>query len=732
MFAMNWDVFLAYASPDRAQARALWEALSAAGLSVFFDQEVLRPGDNWHRELPQHLRSSLVVVVLVSSNTPEAPFENAEVVIALDQVRREGARLIPIRLHPNATLPYGTETLQGMDFIDIEQVQVTVDAIVDVVRNPTKASILRGTQVWSPRIPSIPIVFTGRAVLLEHLRTATAHGRAAVLTQTIQGMGGVGKTTVAAALADLYRHELDIVWWVRSEMLESLTADMAELGSKIGIREAPQDEPNVFVDKVRGWLETAERSWLLIFDNAVDEASIAPYLPRRGIGSVIVTSRNRNMNRIGKVIEVDIFPEAVAEAFLRERVSERNPAAAAEGLTEVLARLGGLPLALEQAAAWVERAPHRRFAQYVALFDDASREPFPDGTRPIGYDHTATTAWRVSIEAAVREEPCSGRLLAVISFLSSDDTASDLLRTLASAGDRYLNTTAAGVDNGLAALFGYSLIQITDEDKINVHRVIQATVRRDASTEAAESAIAVLRMQDPSGASPLDASPSSPMLESLASNPLKIVELSAQYGNKLESAFSDLASDLSKFREILPEAFAGNEAAYTAEGIGRQRQVLFVKLEENLKLIEAKFAKFTDSYLEELQALAPSAHPEEIMSAIRFYRAFRRMPYLAFAILYFWILISRGDYDSGKENIGANPALRRSQDETEAYLGQLCEALHIPTGKSHGRILIAAASTDASALTSIRTPLYPKSDPIHHSIERISIVLKSEIPPRIR
>jgi len=225
----RWDVFVAYASPDRDRARVLYRALVAVGLSVCFDEAVLRPGDNWHRDLPAHVRSSAVVVVLVSSHTADATYQNAEVILALDQVRREGARLVPVRLHPGAELPYGTEALHAMDCFDDDTTPAVADAIVDLVRNPSKLAPLVGSQVWSGRVPAVPAIFAGRDALLEQLRASTYGGGGAVLTQTIGGMGGVGKTTVAAALAEAQRHELDVVWWVRAEQPATLVADLAEL-----------------------------------------------------------------------------------------------------------------------------------------------------------------------------------------------------------------------------------------------------------------------------------------------------------------------------------------------------------------------------------------------------------------------------------------------------------------------------------------------------------------------
>lgn len=135
----RWDVFVAYASPDRDRARVLHRELVRAGLSVFLDAVELRPGDNWHRELPRHLRSSTVVVTLVSNHTAGAEYANAEVILAVEQVRRDGIRLVPLRLHPGADLPYGTQGLQALDYFDDASTRRVVKAIVDVVRNPSTA-----------------------------------------------------------------------------------------------------------------------------------------------------------------------------------------------------------------------------------------------------------------------------------------------------------------------------------------------------------------------------------------------------------------------------------------------------------------------------------------------------------------------------------------------------------------------------------------------------------------
>lgn len=494
-------MFLAYASPDEQVARELYGALGAAGLSVCFDREVLRPGDDWHLLLPRYQSEATVTLALVSSHTEEAHYQRSEVIRAIEQTRREGGRLIPVRLEAAVEMPYGTEQLQAVDMFDRSSAPAVAERVADVVRNPQMVRPLPAVQVFCERVPAVPRFFAGREALLARLAAALDQddGAATVLTQAISGMGGVGKTTLAAALVENHRHERDIVWWVRAEQPTVLAGDLAELATRVGLPSQPDDDLPALARALRRWLESTERRWLLVFDNAPDEASVEPWRPRRGHGTVVVTSRNRNFGRFGDVIEVDTFPPDVADRFLRDRVAPRNPGAAREDdVAGVVNRLDGLPLALEQAAAWVERVPNRTFTRYASLFDAAATDPFPEGTRPLGYGLTASNAWKVSIAAAEAEAPLAGRLLAALAFFASDDLPCQWLRE--AAGHPYLaegGGDAAAVDAALDALHGYSLVRITPEDTVTVHRLIQGVTRPSAPSGAEAFAAHVLSAQLP-------------------------------------------------------------------------------------------------------------------------------------------------------------------------------------------------------------------------------------------
>ena len=65
--AEQWDVFISYASEDRENvARPLAEAIQASGLTVWFDDAVLRVGDNLRRKIDEGLSRSRFGVVVLS------------------------------------------------------------------------------------------------------------------------------------------------------------------------------------------------------------------------------------------------------------------------------------------------------------------------------------------------------------------------------------------------------------------------------------------------------------------------------------------------------------------------------------------------------------------------------------------------------------------------------------------------------------------------------------------
>ena len=71
-----YDVFLSHSSKDKAVVRPVAERLRADGLTVWFDEWVLKPGDNIPAKIDEGLEHSRVLVLCMSANAFGSDWHN--------------------------------------------------------------------------------------------------------------------------------------------------------------------------------------------------------------------------------------------------------------------------------------------------------------------------------------------------------------------------------------------------------------------------------------------------------------------------------------------------------------------------------------------------------------------------------------------------------------------------------------------------------------------------------
>ncbi|MFE2725363.1 FxSxx-COOH system tetratricopeptide repeat protein [Kitasatospora sp. NPDC059327] len=320
-----------------------------------------------------------------------------------------------------------------------------------------------------PRHPS----FTGRRDVLEHLHSRLGTGVAAVLptSQTLYGLGGIGKTQLALEYAHRYRAEYDLVWWIDAEQTESVVLALAGLARRLGLPVG---------DSVAEAAEAAREAlghgrptsrWLLVFDNADEPADIRPYFPD-GPGRILVTSRNLGWTRAASALEVDVFTRRESTEHLRHRVRGLT----AEEAGAVAEALGDLPLAVEVAAAWLDATAMPVPAYLAQLHRALSAEGAFD------YPRSVAATWAVSIGRLREQSPAAARLLQLCAYFAPEPISTGLLY-----GDRTVEalreadptvTDSFAVAIAVRALGRYSLARVdTGAGGLQLHRLVQAVVR---------------------------------------------------------------------------------------------------------------------------------------------------------------------------------------------------------------------------------------------------------------
>jgi hypothetical protein len=335
------------------------------------------------------------------------------------------------------------------------------------------------------RLPPRPDVLAGREELLVRLDALLAGGDGLQVV-VLSGLGGVGKTSVAVEYAHRHLAEVGVAWLVAAEDPAVLAAELAELSAQLGDRNVI--DPREPVASLHAVLAAYPGRWLLVFDNCIDEASARRFLPPAGTGQVLVTSQSPHW-RAGRVLEVPVLDEDVATGFLINRAGDLDEGAAAALATE----LGGLPLALEQAAAYI-RATSGSLAGYLGLYRQRRAELLDRG---LPSDHPASVAATIGLALARLHDqaPTAAGLLRLLAcmapepvpvgaLLSDTDLAGQLEPDVARALGPLLGDALATAD-AVAALRSYSLVTAAARQMLLIHRLVQDISLDLASAETA-------------------------------------------------------------------------------------------------------------------------------------------------------------------------------------------------------------------------------------------------------
>ena len=334
--------------------------------------------------------------------------------------------------------------------------------------------------------------FTGREDLLARLRDSLISNQHAALTQAIHGLGGVGKTQLAVEYA--YRHEQDyaLVWWVRAEEAATLAADYAALAGELNLPEKSAKDQRTIIEAVRRYLEQ-NKNWLFIFDNAGNQAEVFEYLPRTSLGHVIITSRNPNWRGTASPLPVQVMEPSEAIDFLNKRTGHTDKIGAAS-LAETL---GYLPLALEQAGAYIEQSTIS-YDEYLELFREYQHDLLKEGTPSLDYPDTVATTWNISFQQVQEASPEGANLLNLCAYLAPDDIPIELIQEGAPHLPESLARAVANpllFNKTIAVLRCYSLVE-REGDTLSVHRLVQVVTRdrmdEDAKKTWAETALRLI------------------------------------------------------------------------------------------------------------------------------------------------------------------------------------------------------------------------------------------------
>jgi hypothetical protein len=511
------DFFVSYASVDRAWAEWVAWQLVEAGYTVELDVWDWGPGRNFVTAMSDALDRAARVVALFSAAYFERSRYTTEEWSALvvHVPGGEQDRLIPVRVEEVAAeqVPALLRPLLSCDVfgVDVAQARRRLLEAVAGPRRPDGEPVFPGRGAAGalgrlggsgPRLPgSVPRVwniparnpqFTGRDQMLVGLREVLTGGDRAVV-QALAGMGGVGKTQLAAEYAWRFAGAYELAWWVDAEQAGLIGDQFAALGAALGCV-----QPGAPVDGVREAVlgELRERGrWLLVFDNAQTPEDVAGWLT--GGGHVLITSRQHRWAQVAAPVEVDVLARDESVALLTSRVRGQDGADAARLADE----LGDLPLGLVQAAEYLAETGMGA-DEYLDLLRTRAGQILDQG-RPGSYPMSLAAATGLATDKLAHDDPAAAELAGLCAFLAPEPVPADLLTRAIEQLPADLAARAADPiawRQTLTEVSRHALARL-DHRGLQMHRLTQAILRDQLTPEQAaatrERAEAILTASNP-------------------------------------------------------------------------------------------------------------------------------------------------------------------------------------------------------------------------------------------
>jgi len=412
------------------------------------------------------------IPIIVSSNSAVVEYDHApkfpaEIIAVLDEQTKQ---------KDNSSKSLNQQNNESSDIGKLEEL------ICSEIENESKTAILNVPYSRNPR-------FTGREDKLKQIHEALLLDNTVAVSQPVAvcGLGGIGKTQTAIEYAYRYQSEYEFIFWVKADSEDSIISSYVDIAKLLNLPVKNDSDQNNIISAVLNWFRI-HQNWLLVFDNADDISFVKNYLPPNPTGHILLTSRLRVFDTldITKLVDMEeMSPDEAKDFLLKRTVRISLDQSELEALEKLVHELGCLPLALEQAGAYIY-ANNSSFKDYLVSYNKRGLKLLEKS--PIDknkYPESIATTWLMNLEEVKKKSKVSADTLFISAFLSPHQIPAEIfykgtdeLGPLISTALAEIDTDPLVFDEVLKPLWQYSLInRETGFHTYDIHRLVQAVLK---------------------------------------------------------------------------------------------------------------------------------------------------------------------------------------------------------------------------------------------------------------
>lgn len=476
----KFDFFISRRGTASGAAAEIASTLRAAGYTVFMQDDGIEISQNFIAEIHTRLAQCRHFIAILTEDYIHSPYtlEEWSNFLAASSKSNGARRLIPIRVEE--VEPTGLFAARVYaDLVNVKNPDKRRELILAAVGGRRSADVHTRPPTFRG-VPARNPTFVGRAKQLQAIHDAfngTDHP-AALPPLAIQGLGGSGKTSLAAEYAHGHAQDYAGVWWAPAGSRAVLLDNLAELASVLDPHEysgeaeprrAGEKDPDheELVKAALARLAASHKPWLLVYDNVARPEEVRGLIPSAG-AHVLITTRSRNWTGWATPMPLGEFEPLEAIQLLLKLTGRPS----GESVVRLAKTLGYLPLAIEQAGAYISDTGIA-FNRYADRADDLIAKAPKDAR----YPESVAATFNLAIERVIGECPAAAKLFDFLSMLAPEQIPHDLIDdSVLTEDDR---------DEALGALHRSSLIKYEDADPeaddsppISVHRLVRAALHQ--------------------------------------------------------------------------------------------------------------------------------------------------------------------------------------------------------------------------------------------------------------